>query len=257
MSVVTNAEARAAPRRSKTYIPYNVAMQKAQDEMKPKAPPPAQPASAAVDNNCWSRDRTAPSSLTADTGTSVSYARVAARGGTANRGPSRKNPINPRPGQSSQAAARVPDLKTQFMAKGGLCKEVTALLARLDQLTRWERPIISTLESNPPMTLESPDGVEDLLTANDTNGGVGGGGEPQNQQEKKEEAQEKVHQRRGETGCPPVPAGPRAAKKNQALEKKIQEQTTKTDGLTTQLTKLLNESNVDLQQETPSFDGFL
>ena len=31
--------------------------------------------------------------------------------------------------------------------------------------------------------------------------------------------------------------------KNQALEKKIREQTTKTDGLTTELTKLLNESN--------------
>ena len=62
------------------------------------------------------------------------------------------------------------------------------------------------------MTLESPDGVEDFLTADDTNEGGGGGGEPQNQQEKKEEAQEKVHQRRGETGCPPVPAGPKAAK---------------------------------------------
>ena len=45
--------------------------------------------------------------------------------------------------------------------------------------------------------------------------------------------------------------------KNQALEKKTQEQSTKTDGLTTELTKLLNESSVDLQQETPSFDGFL
>ena len=89
----------------------------------------------------------------------MSYARVAARGGTANRGPSRKNPINPRPGQSSQAAARVPDGKHQSVAKGGHSKEVTALLASIDQLTRWERPIISPLESNPPMTLESPDGV--------------------------------------------------------------------------------------------------
>ena len=69
--------------RRQTYLPYNVAMQRARDEMKPKAPPPAQPASPAVDN-CWSRDRTAPSSLSADTGTPVSYARVAARGGTAN-----------------------------------------------------------------------------------------------------------------------------------------------------------------------------
>ena len=56
------------------------------------------------------------------------------------------------------------------MAKGGHSQEVTTLLARIDQLTRWERPIISPLESNPPMTLESPDGVEDSLTADDTKG---------------------------------------------------------------------------------------
>ena len=95
------------------------------------------------------------------------------------------------------------------MAKGGHSKEVTALLARLDQLTRWERLIISPLESNPPMTLESPDGVEDSLTADNIKGGSHQG---KTQQEKKEEAQEKVHQSRGETSCPPVPAGPRAAK---------------------------------------------
>ena len=71
--VSTAPPSRAVPKckRSKTYIPYNVAMQRARHEMKPKAPPPAQPASAAVDN-CWSRDRTAPSSLSADTGTPVS-----------------------------------------------------------------------------------------------------------------------------------------------------------------------------------------
>ena len=45
--------------------------------------------------------------------------------------------------------------------------------------------------------------------------------------------------------------------KNQALEKNIREQTTKTDGLTTELTKLLSESKVDLLQEAPSFGGFL
>ena len=56
--------------RSQTCLPYNVAMQRARDEMKPKTPPPAQPASAAVDNS-WSRDRTALSSLPVDTGTPV------------------------------------------------------------------------------------------------------------------------------------------------------------------------------------------
>ena len=77
--------------RSQTYLPYNVAMQRARDELKPKAPPPAQPASAAVDN-CWSRDRTAPSSLSADTGTPVSYARVAARGARPTGGPAGRTP---------------------------------------------------------------------------------------------------------------------------------------------------------------------
>ena len=237
--------------RSQTYLPYNVAMQRARDELKPKAPPPAQPASAAVDN-CWSRDRTAPSSLSADTGTPVSYARVAARGGTANRGPSRKNPINPRPGKSSQAAAGVPDGKHQSVAKGGHSEEVTTLLARIDQLTRWERPIISPLESNPPMTLESPDGVEDSLTADDTKG------EDSPKTSKKRRRRRKKKSTKGEEKQAALQYQlVLEQQKNQALEKKIREQTTKTDGLTTELTKLVNESSVDLQQETPSFDGFL
>ena len=184
----------------------------------------------------------------------MSYARVAARGGTANRGHNRKNPINPCPGQSSQAAARVPDGKTQSVAKGGHSKEVTALLVRIDQLTRWERPIISPLESNPPMTLESPDGVEDSLTADDT------------KEEDSPKTSKKRRNRRKKKSTKGEEKQKQAAlqyqlvlvqQKNQALEKKIQEQTTKTDGITTELTKLLNESSVDLQQETPSFDGFL
>ena len=44
--------------------------------------------------------------------------------------------------------------------------------------------------------------------------------------------------------------------KNESLEK-LRDQNTKADGLTTELTKLLNEFKVDLQQETQSFDGFL
>ena len=87
---------------------------------------------------------------------------------------------------------------------------MTALLARIDQLTRWERPIISALESNPPMTLESPDGVEDSLTADDTKG----------------------------------EDSPKTSKKRRRRRKK-------------KSTKGENESSVDLQQETPSFDGFL
>ena len=138
------------------------------------------------------------------------------------------------------------------MAKGGLSKEVTDLLARLDQLTRWERPIISPLEPNPPMTLELPDGMEDSLTADDTKG------EDSPKTNKKRRRRRKKKSTKGvEKQAALQYQLVLEQQKNQALEKKIQEQTTKTDGLTTELTKLLNESSVDLQQETPSFDGFL
>ena len=95
--------------RSKTYIPYNVAMQRARDEMKPKAPPPAQPASAAVDN-CWSRDQTAPSSLSADTGTPVSYARVAAMGRHGHQGAQQEEPHQPTPGTELSGSGESPSL---------------------------------------------------------------------------------------------------------------------------------------------------
>ena len=138
------------------------------------------------------------------------------------------------------------------MAKGGHSKEATALLARIDKLTRWELPIISPLESNPPMTLESPDGVEDSLTADDTKG------EDSPKTSKKRRRRRKKKSTKGEEKQAALQYQlVLEQQKNQALEKKIREQTTKTDGLTTELTKLLNESSVDLQQGTPSFDGFL
>ena len=168
----------------------------------------------------------------------MSYARVAARGGTATRGPSWKNPINPRPEQSSQVAARSPDGKTQSVAEGGHSEEVAARLARLDELTRWKQPIISPLESNPPMILESPDGAEDSPKTT----------------EKRKRRRKKKSSKGVEKEAALQYRLVLEQQKNQALEKK---QNTKTDGFTTELTKLLNESKVDLQQETPSFDGFL
>ena len=115
---------------------------------------------------------------------------------------------------------------------------MTALLARLDQLTRWERPIISPLESNLPMTLESPDGVEDSLTADDTKG------EDSPKPNKKRRRRSRKSSIKGvEKQAVLQYQLVREQQKNQALKKKIQEQSTKTDGLTTELTKLLNESN--------------
>ena len=88
------------------------------------------------------------------------------------------------------------------------------------------------------MTLASPDGTEDTLTADDTKG------------EDSPKTTKKRRRRRRKKTTKGVEK--RAAleyqlvleqQKNQALKKKIQEQSTKTDGLTTELTKLLNESN--------------
>ena len=93
--------------KSKIYIPYNVAMQRARDKLKPKAPPLAQSASAGVDN-CWSRDRTAPSSLSADTGTPVSYARVAAEGRHGQQGAQQEEPHQPTPGTELSGSGESP-----------------------------------------------------------------------------------------------------------------------------------------------------
>ena len=52
------------------WLPRNAAMHRARDELKLKASPPAQPAPTAVDN-CWSRDRAEPSSLSTAWNSSV------------------------------------------------------------------------------------------------------------------------------------------------------------------------------------------
>ena len=100
---------------------------------------------------------------------------------------------------------------------------MTTLLARIDQLTRWERPIISPLESNPPMTLESPDGVEDSLSTDDTKG------EDSPKTSKKRRRRRKKKSTKGEEKQAALQYQlVLEQQKNQALEKKIREQTTKT-----------------------------
>ena len=131
--------------RSKTYIPFNVAMQRARDELKPKEVNSARLAPGPVDD-CWSRDRTGTSSsLAAGTGPSVSYARVVARKGGGNSGPGCKegqeNPTKQRSHHNSSARPRT-DIKSQAAGKSGPSKEVEELLARLEEVTSvWDRPI--------------------------------------------------------------------------------------------------------------------
>ena len=69
---------RANTLRSRTYLPYTVAMQRAREELKPRVQESDQPAAQPVDD-CWSRDRvetTVP--LTVGAGPSPTYAGVAA-----------------------------------------------------------------------------------------------------------------------------------------------------------------------------------
>ena len=95
--------------RSQTYLPYNVAMQRARDEMKPKAPPPAQPASAAMDN-CWSRDWTAPSSLSA-------LVLVVREGRHGHQGAQQEEPHQPTPGTELSGSGESPRRKTPVCGK--------------------------------------------------------------------------------------------------------------------------------------------
>ena len=118
---------------------------------------------------------------------------------------------------------------------------MAARLARLDELTRWEQPIISPLESNPPMTLESPDGAQDSPKTN------------KKRRRRRKKKSPKGVEKQASLQYQLV----LEQQKNQSLEKKLRDQNTKTDGLTTELTKLLNESKVDLQQETPSLLGLI
>ena len=145
---------------------------------------------------------------------------------------------------------RGPDGKTQSVA-GGHSKEVVARLACLDQLTRWEQPIISPLESNPPTTLESPGGAEDTQTTEETKVEDGPKTNKKRRLRRKKKSTKGVEKQAALQYQLVL-----EQQKNESLEK-LRDQNTKADGLTTELTKLLNEFKVDLQQETQSFDGFL
>jgi len=82
--------------RSKKYLPFNVAMERARADLKPREQRPATPTSNAVDG-CWSRDRVsvAAASLRSGSGHPLSYARVTARRvGGINQGKGR-GPIRP------------------------------------------------------------------------------------------------------------------------------------------------------------------
>ena len=95
--------------RSKKYLPFNVAMERARADLKPREQGPATPTSNAVDG-CWSRDRVsvAAASLKSGSGPPLSYASVTAgRGGRMGQGtghgpvPRTTNKTNPKPASVS------------------------------------------------------------------------------------------------------------------------------------------------------------
>ena len=100
--------------RSKKYLPFNVAMERARADLKPREQGPATPTSNAVDG-CWSRDRVsvAAASLRSGSGPPLSYASVTAgRGGRMGQGtghgpvPRTTNKTNPKPASVSAPGAK-------------------------------------------------------------------------------------------------------------------------------------------------------
>ena len=100
--------------RSKKYLPFNVAMERARADLKPREQRPATPTSNAVDG-CWSRDlvSVAAASLRSGSGPPLSYASVTAgRGGRMGQGtgrgpvPRTTNKANPKPASVSAPGAK-------------------------------------------------------------------------------------------------------------------------------------------------------
>ncbi|MCB4773404.1 MAG: hypothetical protein LGB05_07280 [Sulfurovum sp.] len=124
--------------RSKKYLPFNVAMERARADLKPREQEPVPPTSNAVDG-CWSRDRVSvtAASLRSGSGPPLSYASVTAgRVGRMGRGPVPKTIKNtdPKPASVSAPGAR----------KGRTAQAVADLFARLADVTGGEqtgRPI--------------------------------------------------------------------------------------------------------------------
>ena len=123
--------------RSKKYLPFNVAMERARADLKPREQGPATPTSNAVDG-CWSRDRVsvAAASLRSGSGPPLSYASVTAgRVGGISQGTGR-GPIlriakktDPKPASVSAPGAKK-DRTTQAVAD---------LFARLADVTGAQR----------------------------------------------------------------------------------------------------------------------
>ncbi len=118
--------------RSKKYLPFNVAMQRARADLKPREQEPAPPTSNAVDG-CWSRDRVnvTAASLRSGSGPPLSYASVTAgrvdrMGQGTGRGPIPRNKkTDPKPASVSAPGAK----------KDRTAQAVADLFARLADVT--------------------------------------------------------------------------------------------------------------------------
>ena len=100
--------------RSKKYLPFNVAMERARADLKPREQAPATPTSNAVDG-CWARDRVsvAAASLRTGSGPPLSYAsvtagRVGRMGQGTGRGPAPRTikKTDPKPASVSAPGAK-------------------------------------------------------------------------------------------------------------------------------------------------------
>ncbi len=259
--------------RSKTYIPFTVAMQRARDDLKSPDQGSDPPVSKSVDD-CWSRDRVGvAASRTAGTGPPLSYAGVVAgrsgRGGGGGGGPGGTARGSDRSGQrrpagqysvknnnnkESKGSGGGADARTNTqIVEGGTSETAADLFSRISEfISVWGDGPISPLPAEPVISTETSKGRRET---SGTEAEV-----PKQHRPKKSKL------RRSKKGRKAVVEKTTLQyqllleqQKNKNLEKKLQNNI-RNEGLKTELDQLFKESKVDVQQEVGealSFDGFL
>ena len=169
---------RANTLRSRTYLPYTVAMLRAREELKPRVQESDQPAAKPVDD-CWSRDRvetTVP--LTVGAGPPRTYAGVAAGrtaragGGAGGGGPGFATRVSARKGQQQQSVGQRSATGRKGGAMGGsesgpgaarattkgvTSRAVTELLFRISEVSSvWGDGPVSPLAEEPTVSAAPP-----------------------------------------------------------------------------------------------------
>lgn len=269
---------RANTLRSRTYLPYTVAMQRAREELKPRVLESEQPAAKPVDD-CWSRDRvetTVP--LTVGAGPPRTYAGVAAGrtaragGGAGGGGPGFATRASARKGQQQQSVGQRSTAGRKGGAAGGsesgpgaarattkgvTSKAVTELLSRISEVSSvWGDGPVSPLAEEPTVSAAPPTSTKSRGATSGTEAEA-----PSKQQPKS--STRRTRRKKGSRAVMEKTALQYQLlleqQKNRRLLEELSNSAQKID-LGTELDQLYTKSKVDLQEkldETLSLDGFL